>query len=252
LSTQQLKAKAAWNMARFKSENWMSARQALDIAVKLEPNDPIALAMHASMATQLIPLIPFSDLTDDPAWALTFANKAVELGHNVDYVLRTRGNIRLWLFGDHKGARRDCERALRVTPEFHLAHLTLATSEILSGSPAASVNRLEEMMRRTPFDTQNPFYISLIALGHILRGQDAEAVAAGRDRYELWPEQSWMILVFAAALGGTKADGAEARGLSLENLELSASRFRKMPFTDHEDVAHLEERFARMGLRVMG
>jgi hypothetical protein len=86
LSTQQLKAKAAWNMARFKSENWMSARQALDIAVKLEPNDPIALAMHASMATQHIPLIPFSDLTDDPAWALTFANKAVELGHNVDYV----------------------------------------------------------------------------------------------------------------------------------------------------------------------
>ena len=42
MSTQQLKAKAAWNMARFKSENWMSARQALDIAVKLEPNDPIA------------------------------------------------------------------------------------------------------------------------------------------------------------------------------------------------------------------
>lgn len=236
LTVQELKAKAAWNMARFQRENWNAARSALQRACKMSPDDPVSLAMSASMATQLIPLIPFDEVISEKEDAITLSNQAVELGQSVDYVLRTRGNIRFWLQRDHDGARRDCQRALALNPAFHLAHLTIAESEIFAGEMDAGIRRLTEMMQRAPFDPQNPLYHSMIAIGELLSGRPENAQLASGEGLELWPTQPWTALVHAVA--SVAADRPEDAPEVSRYAALPDDHFEKMPF--------VEQRHARM------
>ncbi len=238
LTVQQLKAKAAWHMARFQRENRVEAQNALCRACDLSPEDPIAMAMLASMSTQLVPLVPFDEVLSEKDTALELADKAVEAGQSIDYVLRTRGNIRLWLHHDHDGARRDCERALQLNPAFHLAHLTIAESEIMSGEMSAGIARLKNMMHRAPVDPQNPLYFSMIALGEVLAGRPDEACAAATESYELWPTQPWAALVHSVACAfGDQAAAAPTRDLVRG---LPEDHFRRMPFVDASHVTKLE------------
>ncbi len=239
LSVQELLDKAAWHMSRFRRKNWAIARAALTAAVSLAPENPIALAMLASMQTQMIPLIPFSEVPGDVDTAMELAERAVELGQTIDYVLRTRGNLRLWCLGDHEGARLDCERALKISPMYHLTQLTLATSEVFSGEFRAGEKRLQDMMQRAPVDPQNPLYLSLIALARLLDGRAEQAEAAAREGYELNPKGSWNALVYAAALGATSAEHSAAVEKMVSEIELSASHFRDLPIVESKHAEAL-------------
>lgn len=232
LSAQELMAKAAWHMCRFRRQNWRSARASLEQAVRLAPDNPIALSMLASVETQMIPLIPFSEISPNPDRAMALCDRAVELDQSNDWVLRTRGNVRLWLFGDHDGARQDCRRALAINPSFHLAHLTIATSEILSGEFENGARRLEEMIRRVSFDPQNPLYFSLIAIAKLLDGQIDVAVDMAHEGHERNPLGAWNALVYAASA----ADDACIKDTAafhrmVQRVALSPSHFLDFPFT---------------------
>lgn len=232
LTVQELLDKAGWHMSRFRRKNWIAARMALKAAVSLAPENPIALAMLASMHTQMIPLVPFSELPKGIEPAMELSERAVELGQTIDYVLRTRGNLRLWCLGDHEGARTDCNRALKINPVYHLTHLTLATSEIFSGEFRAGEKRLQDMMQRAPEDPQNPLYLSLVALAQLLDGRTAEAAAVAREGHELNPYGSWNALVYAASLGATSAQRTPAIEKMVNDIKLSAAHFRDLPILD--------------------
>jgi DNA-binding winged helix-turn-helix (wHTH) protein/tetratricopeptide (TPR) repeat protein len=238
LSAQELMSKAAWHFCRFRRENWHAARASLETAVKLAPRNPGALAMLAACDTQMIPLIPFDELPADPGPAMDLSQRAVELGQSIDYVLRTRGNLRLWRLGNHEGARLDCRRALEINPVYHLAHLTIGTSEILSGEFPSGSRRLEEMMRRAPTDPQNPLYFSLIAVAALLDGNRDKAIKAAREGHERNPLGSWNALVYAAAAAGDTAisDDEEFERM-IRGIDLPAQHFRDLPFVD---PAHAE------------
>ncbi|WP_157966209.1 winged helix-turn-helix domain-containing protein [Oceanibium sediminis] len=249
LSTQELMAKAAWHMCRFRRRNWRAARAALEQAVRLAPDHPIALAMLASVETQMIPLIPFSELTTDPERTMALCDRAVEIDQSSDWVLRTRGNVRFWLLGEHEGAGLDCRRALAINPSFHLAHLTIATSEILSGSLEAGARRLEEMMRRVSFDPQNPLYFSLIALSRLLDGQVETATELAREGHERNPLGAWNALVYAAAASGNAGiTGTEAFQRMVQRVDLSPSHFLDFPFTDPGMAEALQARALAAGI----
>ncbi|WP_417523915.1 winged helix-turn-helix domain-containing protein [Marinovum sp.] len=232
LSVQELLDKAGWHMNRFRRENWVAARRALTAAVSRAPENPVALAMLASMQTQMIPLIPFAELPGDVDTALELSERAVELGQTIDYVLRTRGNLRLWCLGDHDGARLDCARALKINPVYHQTHLTLATSEVFSGDFAQGEQRLQEMMQRAPEDPQNPLYISLIALARLLDGRREEALAAAREGCELNPWGAWNALVYATALGAVSAQQTSATRKMVRGIDLPADHFRHLPIVE--------------------
>ncbi len=249
LSTQELMAKAAWHMARLRRENWYVARAALEQAARQAPDNPIALSMLASMETQMIPLIPFSDLSPDLDRIMAICERAVELDHSNDYVLRTRGNLRLWRLGDHEGACLDCRRALAINPSFHLAHLTIATSEIFTGGFEAGALRLEEMMRRVPFDFQNPLYLSLIALARLLGGKDDEAIAAAREGHERNPLGGWNALVFAVSASECEQiTGSSKFRKMVDRIELAPSHFLDLPIRDRSLVEYLASRALAAGV----
>jgi len=249
LSPQQLMAKAAWHLCRFRRENWHAARASLEAAVKIAPENPVALAMLASWDTQMIPLIPFDELPADVDRAMDLSQRAVEHGQSIDYVLRTRGNLRLWRLGDHDGARLDCERALQINPIFHLAHLTIATSEIFSGELSAGTLRLEEMMRRAPADLQNPLYFSLIALANLLAGKKDMALAAAREGFERNPLGSWNALVLAAVAAddASLTQEREFRRM-VGKIDLPARHYLDLPFTDRLHGVDLAARAAAAGV----
>ncbi len=248
LSPQALLSKAAYHMCRFDILHWEQARAALEMAVDLEPDNPVSLAMLASMATQLTPQVAFRSLPDDIEHVLRLANRAVELGSNIDFVLRTRGNLRMWLLGDHEGARNDCERALAISPTFHLAHQTIATSDILTGHFTEGIARIRKIILFGRRDTQYPLYMSLISIGHMLLRDSDEAFETAREGHECNPSDSWSALVFAASAAG-RADftaTAQFRHL-LDGIDLPFTHFRDMPFSNPYDVELLEERLHSVG-----
>jgi predicted Zn-dependent protease len=249
LSTQELMAKAAWNMSRFRRENWYAARAALEQAARRAPDNPIALSMLASMETQMIPLIPFSELSPDLDRMMALCERAVELDNSNDYVFRTRGNLRLWRLGDHEGACFNCCRALAINPSFHLAHLTIATSEIFAGRFEAGTLRLQEMMRRVPFDSQNPLFLSLIALARLLSGQDDEAIEAAREGHERNPLGGWNALVLAVAASECgRITGSLKFRKMVARIELAPSHFLDLPIRDRSSAEYLASRALAAGV----
>ncbi len=249
LSAQELMAKAAWHMCRFRRTNWRAARAAMEQAVRLAPDNPTALTMLAAVETQMIPLIPFSELCADPDRALALCDRAVEIDQSSDWVLRTRGNVRFWLLGDHDGARLDCLRALAINPSYHLAHLTIATSDILSGQFKPGALRLQEMMRRVKFDPQNPLYFSLISLSCLLDGQIDAAVENAREGHERNPLGAWNALVYAvAAAGNGRIISTEVFQRMVNRIDLSPLHFLDLPFLDRSMAEELAHRAKAVGV----
>jgi len=243
LDMEQLFSKAHYHYSLITTTGTEIARASMKAAVEREPNNPRALAMLAHSTTQMHPLV-IPDLSDkDRVWALSVADRAVANGPSSSFAFRTRGNLRLWLLGDHKGCRSDCKRALNIQPNLYLIHLTLATSEILSGMPAEGEERIDSYVSLTPIDIQYPLFLSLIALSRLFQGDDAAALEFAREAYERLPAISWYALIYAVAGARDRELVSSSRFRSMvAGLELGMSHFRAMPFTRVDDLTLLEDR----------
>lgn len=249
LTTQELLAKAAYHMSRTTLQNRDAAREVLSIALEREPSNPMVLAMRASTAVISILQEGYAKLPDPPKYCLDMADRAVGLAPQSDFVSLTRGCMRLWFNADHHSARSDFERALEISPVFHLAHQFLATSEILSGEHVAGVERVKRFIALGEVSNPRyPHYLALLALGQVLAGEIDAAVQTSRESHERAPSDPWCSYVFAAAV----ADRDDLTSTPvfqdmIGNIALPFSHFRDLPFTDERNVKMLEKRLARAG-----
>lgn len=249
LDIEQLMSKALYFYSRVTTEDTSVGRKIMQVAYEKAPRNPKVLAMLAHSATQMHPLV-IDDISEEEVnWAMTLADRAVAIGESSSFAFRTRANLRLWLLGDHQGCEADCKRALQINPNFYLSHLTLATSEILSGKYAEGEERLKSFVRLTTIDRQYPLYLSLIGLARFLNGDTEEAVALAKEAYERMPATPWYALVYAATAGGFKsiADTSQFRQMASE-LELPQSHFRNLPFVIEDDIAKLERNLGRASM----
>ncbi len=249
LDTQELLAKAAYHMSRIQMQNRDAARNALSLAIEREPTNAMALAMRASAAVLLILQERRSKLPDPPEYCLELADRAVGIAPHIDFVMRARGSLRMWLRGDHAGARADCQRALEISPVFHLAHQTLAISEILSGEHAAGMRRVRKFMKLgTPANPRYPHYLALLALGQTLAGEGDAAVRTAREGHERAPRDPWCSYVYAAAAAGRdEITQTEDFRRMIAGIDLPLTHFRDLPFTNPQEVDGLEERLIMAG-----
>jgi tetratricopeptide (TPR) repeat protein len=249
LNIQELLAKAAFHMSRIGLQNRDEARDALSVAVERDPENPMALAMRASSGVIAILQEGYAKLPDPPEYCLELADRAVGLAPQVDFVMVTRGCMRLWLGADHEGARADFARALDRNPVFHLAHQFLAVSEILSGDHERGVQRLRRIIELgTVNNPRYPHYLTLMALGQVLGDDTKAAMKASREACEFASSDPWCGYVHAVAA----ADDAETRTSArfrhmLEEIALPFSHFRDLPFTNPAVVDVLEKRLRRAG-----
>ena len=190
-----------------------------------------------------------SKLPDPPDYCLDLANRAIGLAPHIDFVNRTRGSMRLWFLADHAGARADCERALAINPVFHLAHQTIALSEILSGAHDAGIDRVQKIMDLgTARNPRYPHYLSFMALGQLLAGREDAALQSAREAHERAPADPWCSYIFAAAAASRAQiteTGAFRRMVARTDLPLA--HFRDLAFTDRSEVDMLEERLIQAG-----
>lgn len=249
LDTQELLSKAAYHMSRIQMQNRNVARDALSLAIEREPTNAMALAMRASTAVLLVLQDGISKVPDSPEYCLEMADRAVSLAPHVDYVMLTRGCVRLWLWADHEGARADFLRALEVSPVFHLAHQFLSISEILSGDQGSGILRMKKIMDLgTVTNPRYPHYLALLALGQILAGDANAALQSSREGHERAPKDPWCNYVYAAAAAHReKITITEPFQRMIASIGLPFCHFRELPFTNSRDVELLEERLILAG-----
>lgn len=249
LDTQELLAKAAYHMSRIQMKNRDVARGALSLAIEREPTNAMALAMRASAAVLNILQESRSKLPDSPNYCLELADRAMGLAPHIDFVNRARGSLRLWFMADHEGARADCQRALEINPVFHLAHQTIALSEILTGEHEAGIRRVKRILELgTPTNPRYPHYLTMLALGQILAGEEDAAIDSSREAHERAPNDPWCSYVYAAAAGDRKEiTNTKAFQDMIVRTDLPITHFRDQAFTDFRMVDMLEERLAAAG-----
>lgn len=249
LDFQQLLAKAHYFYSLINVPSTNSGRAAAQAAVRISPDDPKALALLAHSATQMLPLVENDTSKHDIDWAMSLADRAVTVGASSAFAFRTRANLKLWLLGDHGGCRADCSRALTINPNFYLAHLTLATCDILSGAYLDGIDRLTSFVCLTEIDQQYPYFQSLIGLAWFLAGNSEAAIKCAREAHERSPMSSWHAMVYAAAVstdpGITSIQGFRAM---VRQLDLPSGHFRTLPFTNGDDVDRLETALRAAGL----
>ncbi len=249
LDLQQLLAKAHYFYSRITLPDTKIARATMQAAVRMSPDNPKALALLAHSATQMHPLIRINPCKSETDWAMSLADKAVAVGASSSFAFRTRANLRLWLLGDHVGCRADCARALAINPNFYLAHLTLATSDILAGAHIAGIERMHSFVCLTTIDPQYPYFQSLIGLAWILAGNSESAIQFSKEAHERSPKASWHAMVYAAAVS---ADVSIIRTRNFQDmikkLELPFGHFRSIPFSDVRNAETLEARLSAAGV----
>lgn len=249
LDTQELMAKAAYHMSRIQMHNRDVARNAMSVAIEREPENGIALAMRASTAVVTILQEGKARIPDAPEYLLELANRAVGIASHVDFVMLTRGCMRLWLNADHDGARSDFNRALEINPTFHLAHQFFATSEILSGEHEQGMRRVKKFIELSPStNPRYPHYLALLALGQILAGDTDAAIYTSRESHERAPNDPWCNFVYATAAADSEtiATTQEFKRM-IVGIDLPFGHFRDLPFTNTGYVDLLEARLVLAG-----
>jgi DNA-binding winged helix-turn-helix (wHTH) protein/tetratricopeptide (TPR) repeat protein len=249
LDTQELMAKAAYHMSRIQMHNRDVARNAMSVAIKREPDNAIALAMRASTAVICILQEGTAKIPDAPEYLLNLANRAVGIASHIDFVMLTRGCMRLWLNADHDGARADFHRALEINPTFHLAHQFLAMSEVLSGEHRQGIRRVKNFIKLSPStNPRYPHYLALLALGQILAGDTEAAIQTSRESHERAPNDPWCNFVYATAAADCEAiTTTQEFKRMIISIDLPFSHYRDLPFTNSRDVDLLEARLALAG-----
>ena len=249
LDIEQLLSKALWFYNRITSKDTEAGRVTMQVAFDKAPHNPKVLAMLAHSTTQMYPLV-INDLSEGQIkHSISLADRAVTIGPSSALAFRTRGNLRLWLLGDHQGCKADCRRALEINSNFYLPHLTLATSELLSGNYIEGEKRIKSFVRLTSIDRQYPLYLSLIALARFLNGDEEKAMEVAKEAYERVPTIPWYALVYAATAGNFKSvvETNQFRQM-ISELELPKSHFRKLPFAIEGDIAKLERNLSCAGV----
>jgi tetratricopeptide (TPR) repeat protein len=225
------------------------ARNAMSVAIEREPQNAIALAMRASTAVISVMQEGPTKVADAPEYVIELADRAVGIASHIDFVMLTRGCVRLWLNADHDGARADFNRALEISPAFHLAHQFLATSEILSGEYEQGVERVKKFIELSPAtNPRYPHYLALLALGQILAGDEDAAFQTSRESRERAPNDHWCNYVYAtAAAANATITTTQSFKRMIVCTDLPFTHYRELPFTDARNVDVLEERLALAG-----
>lgn len=250
LTVEDLLAKAAYLFYdRGVRKSTELARQSLEVAVSKAPRNPMALAMLAHSYVNLFPYSLSKPDAADATRALALADRAVELGQRIDFAFRTRALLRIWLQGDHEGAQADARRALQINPNYHLAMETLATSKLFAGEPKESAKILTDILALAAHEPQIPYYYSLLALAHLLQGDEKMAAEFANEAYERRPRTAWFGLVRAAAAATDPAETAsEGFRSMLAELKLSRSCLKMLPFRRPEDIEFLDVRLKKAGV----
>jgi len=155
--------------------------------------------MQAAMAAHIYPHVPLDRSESRVMLAMDLAERAIFEDPGSDFTVRTRGNLKFWLLGDLEGAVGDCMRALTITANCQLAHLTLVQRDLFSSEPAAARDRFLARIEVDIALPQYPDFQSLLALFALAENDMEAARQHAREGREVAPWSDLCLLVLGCA-----------------------------------------------------
>jgi len=253
LTAQDLLLQALPAMYRLERESFLTARRLLELSLRADPASSVA---HGWMAYWDL-LYVGQGWADDPdattAEAARLAERAVMLDPGDARALTLAGHVRGFLGKHPHEANALHDRALALNPNLAIAWCFSGLAYSYLGQHGEALRRMTIALRLTPSDPHGYFYDGALIMPHLLRGDYASAVEAGRRAVELNPLFSSAYKGYLSALGlmGGQSEtvGILRRLMVLEPALTVRQAVMRSPLTRPEDVARYAEGLRRAGLR---
>ena len=245
---EKLDLKAAFLFYRHDPQSTELSRATMRKAVSLAPDNAMALAMLAWSQAHMVPHLQDRVEEIDVDSVMELANKAVDLNPKLDFVFHNRAWLRIWLKADHEGAQADVRRILALNPDYHKGPQDQGISEIFSGHPADGIDRLKSVIAVAPSEPIVPLLMAFMSLGHLLLGNDADAISCAEDAYERRPLIRLHGLAVAAAHASGDANiGGSTVSSIIQRSGLHATEARRLPFANPSDAELIVQRLRSAG-----
>lgn len=249
LSVQQLLSKAAYFLYQHDMLNCSLAQQTMMVAYAKAPTNPMVLCLHAFAMVQPVTLAVKRSNEIDANTAMSLANEAVYLGSNIDTTLAVRGLIRLWIDRDHSGCLEDQNRALLISPNYHLAKDWEARAKIFGDQRTDGLLELEEVLNLVPSEPNNPIRYSHLAIGHKLTGNQDAALMNAKEGFDRKPMVRTCAIAYAAAAAGNREIVSSDRFIRMvKQHQMSAADAYRFPFASKADTRLLAKCLHQAGV----
>ncbi len=223
------------------------ALELLDVALKIDPDYPLALSLAGWCHAQRSVYNWADDVAPAQARALALAERAAELSSDDPLILAVLGAVHTFV-RHHGTARVLLERALTIDPNAAWAWSRLGWLDNYSDRPKDAIEKFERALRLSPLDPMNfNNYVGLGSAHEILEDYD-EAAAFYRRGLEERPHAHWIHRNLASALvgAGRMSEAAESYAQMLRVYpDLTAAKFRAAmvfsPAVLDRMIAHLRK-----------
>jgi adenylate cyclase len=157
------------------------------------------------------------------------------------------------MFGDHKGALAESERALAMSQNQTIAHETLGIALIYSGRAKEGLVALQRYLRLDPRDLTLALGLLQIAVGHYFCHDYEIALDAAERAIRLYPDFPLTYRWLAATLGQLGRTNEARRALE-KAIAVAPTSFDfyvrgRAPWFRPEDHAHMLEGLRKAGWR---
>jgi tetratricopeptide (TPR) repeat protein len=189
LSVSELRSRAANAFYKLTLESWRHARELLDRALRLSPDDPMALAMRGEAIVTLA-LAHYEQLPERQAESLREdLDRAVESLPRGDYVFWARGLFRVFVQHDLAGALQDAERALALNPAYASGLDLMGFVNLASGNYEEAARHFGKAISLTESDPGVPFRYFAQAAALLCAGKAEQAADKIERAIQLRPNQ---------------------------------------------------------------
>ncbi len=256
LTAQDLLLQALPAMYRLDRDSFLTARRLLDLSIRADPASSVA---HGWLAYWDL-LYVGQGWAEDPAAATAeaarLAERAVMLDPGDARALTLAGHVRGFLGRHPHEANALHDRAIALNPNLAIAWCFSGLAYSYLGRHDEALRRITVAMRLSPSDPHGFFYDGALIMPHLLRGDFANAIEAGRRAIEINPLFSSAYKGYLSALGRMgrqRASGAMLRRLlALEPGFSVRQAILRSPLTRPEDVVQYAEGLRRAGLSENG
>jgi adenylate cyclase len=157
------------------------------------------------------------------------------------------------MFGDHKGALAESERALAMSQNQTIAHETLGIALIYSGRAKEGLVALQRYLRLDPRDPTLALGLLQIAIGHYFCHEYETALDAAERAIRLYPDFPLTYRWLAATLGQLGRTDEARRALE-KAIAVAPTSFDfyvrgRAPWFRLEDHAHMLDGLRKAGWR---
>ena len=241
---------------RLEHESFLDARRLLEASLRADPSSSVAHGWLAYWDLLYVGQGWSSDPAASSAEAARLAERAVMLDSGDARALTLAGHVRGFLSKHPEEASALHERAIALNPNLALAWCFSGLSHFYMGQHQDALRRINQAIRLSPSDPHVFFFDMALILPHLMCGDYASAMEAGRRAIELNPLFSSAYKGYLAALGlmDRPREAAKVLGRLME-LEPGFSvqeAVVRSPLLRPEDIARYADGLRRAGLQEIG